>query len=252
VSLSVALNLAQQQQNLSLGLCDSTTALYARSLLQGYTEAPTSAYTDTWHYNQGVAIKDTLAGSTARLGHAYNGKHLRLARAIAFVKGVGGFSLGTDFDQSELTLAQSIASFFEPAVLTELRLQAPAFTAAFDITPGNAFGTVGSWTAVNPDTDCNGSIVGFVNENEWLEWNKPANLLDGNYEVRLMAARGNASNFSGSFNGVPYSVPATGGWNNYLEQVFVPSLVVDSSVLAFRITFITAHNLEYVQLTRLP
>lgn len=257
MTLAVALDLPNQTLNLSLGLCDSTEALYARSLQEGFAEAPTQAFSDTWHYNQGVAIKDTLAGSSARLGTAYNGKQQRLAKAVAFTKGVGGFSLGADFDFSELTLAQSIQSFFNLAPLA-FRFQAELFTtASVDSDAGNNGNFLGSWTSVNPDVDVQeqtpGGIVnvGWTTTGEWLQWNRPAPMIDGTYAVSLNLSRGAGVPCSGDVNGSSFSTPDTGDWAVFQERTNLCTVVVTPATTSIRLTFNQGFNLDWLQLTRI-
>lgn len=258
MTLAVALDLANQELNLSLGLCDSAEALYARSLLEGFSEAPTSAFRDTWYYNQGVAFKDTLALSTARLGTAFNGKQLRLARAVAFVKGVGSFSLGQDFDQSELTLAQSIQSFFNLAP-SVFRLQAELFNAAQDSDAGNNGGFTGSWTTANPDVDVQeqtpGGIVnvGWTATGEWLQWDRPAPMTDGTYTVDLHIARDGDTTIrcTGDINGSAFDVGATGGWSNFQLRTNVCQVSVSPATTTLRLTFGAGFNFDYLELRKI-
>lgn len=257
MSLAIALDLPNQTLNLSRGLTNSSSARYARSLLAGFNNTPEGLSTgdlDSWYYNQGACFKDALSGSFSRLSSSYSSRHLRLARALAFVKGVGSWQLGTDFDQQQLNLATAIQSFF---FVTEVyRLQAELFNASQDTTVGNNGGFTGSWTSVNPDTDVQeqtpGGIVnvGWTAVGEWLQWDRPAPMTNGNYSLSMNFSKGDNAACSGDVNGVGFSTPGSGNWATFTTATNLATIPVSGATTTFRLTFSSSYNLDWIELTK--
>jgi len=260
MSLAIALDLPNQTLNLSRGLTNSSSARYARSLLAGFNNTPAGLSTgdlDSWYYNQGACFKDALSNSFSRLGSSYSSRHLRLARALAFVKGVGSWQLGTDFDQQQLTFAQSVQSFFNLAPLV-FRFEAEAFTSAFDTTAGNSGGATGSWTAVNPDVDVeikegnDSPSLGYTDSGDWVQFNRPANMTDGNYRLKLKYSRDGNPTCEGFINSTVFTMPATGSWNSFVVLDSVATIPITSADTNIRLTIgNVGFNIDWFELTRI-
>ena len=244
MSLQLALDLPNQLTNASLGLIDSVEARYARSLLATDPTGLSTGELDPYYYNLGTSIRQAVANPSI-----YSQEEL--ARAVCFAKGLGSYSLGTDFDQSSLLWGQAVASFFN----SSFRFQAELFSSASaDSDPGNTGGLSGSWTSINPDVDVqqqgDGTInVGWINPGEWLEWTRPAHLPNGTYSVSFRMARGAGGICTGTVNESSFSTPDTGDWAAFQVRSNLCQVVVTNATTAFRLTFTESMNLDWLELT---
>lgn len=260
MTLATALDTANLTLNLSRGRTDSATARYARSLWAGWQENPADLSTgnlDSTYYNQGLAIKDALANTTARLGRAYDNQQWSFAKAVAFAKGVGSYSLGTDFDRQELNLAQSIQSFFSSAPLVFL-FQGEAFEQAFDTSPGNSGGATGSWTSVNPDVDVenvsgnDSPSIGYMDQGDWLQFSRPPTMIDGSYRVKFKYCRDFGSNCRGDINGTTFDISPSGSWTAFVILDNVCVVPITSATTSIRFTVGNGgFNLDWFELTKI-
>jgi hypothetical protein len=245
VSLQLALDLPNQQTNASLGLIDSVEARYARSLLATNPAGLSTGNLDPYYFSLGASIRNAIANPGT-----YSQEEL--ARAVAFAKGVGSYSLGTDFDASSLTWGQSVAGFFSQS----FRFQAELFnSASADSDPGNNGSLIGSWTSVNPDVDVQQQLDGTINvgwtaTGEWLEWTRPPQLTNGTYSVNMSISRGAGGTCSGTVNGVSFSTPDTGSWSAFEVRSNLCQVPVTGATTAFRLTFDQGFNLDWLELTR--
>ncbi len=246
MSLSLALDLPNQVTNASLGLITSVEARKARSLLATDPAGLSTGDLDPQYFSLGAKIREALTNPST-----YSQEEL--ARAVVFAKGLGSYSLGADFDSGSLKWAQEVAPFFSSAVV--VLFQAENFSSSFDATAGNfnsdlTPGDTGSWTSVNPDTDIVGGVVVNSTDNEWLEWNRPPELVDGTYEVVARLARGSLSNGTANLSGTTVPILSTGGWNTYVEQTLTSSFVVSNSLTAVRVTYANSFNFDWIRFTK--
>lgn len=246
MSLALALDLPNQLTNASLGLITSVEAREARSLLATDPAGLSTGDLDPHYFSLGARIREAVANPST-----YSQEEL--ARAVVFAKGLGTYSLGTDFDQSSLLWGQSVASFFS----YNFRLQAELFTSASaDSDPGNNGTLLGSWTSVNPDVDvqqqADGTTnVGWTATGEWLEWTRPPQLTNGTYSVSMRLARAAGVPCTGNVNGVSFSTPDTGDWAVFAVRTNLCQVPVTGATTAFRLTFNQGFNIDWMELTRI-
>ncbi len=245
MSLQLALDLPNQLTNASLGLITSVEAREARSLLASDPAGLSTGDLDPHYFSLGARIRQALASPSTY-------SQDELARAVCFARGVGSYSLGTDFDAGSLAWGQSVAGFFSQS----FRFQAELFTSASaDSDPGNNGTLLGSWTSVNPDVDVqqqtDGTInVGWTATGEWLEWTRPPQLTNGTYSVSMRLSRGAGVPCTGNVNGVSFSTPDTGDWAVFEVRSNLCQVPVTEATTAFRLTFDLGFNIDWLELTR--
>jgi DUF5010 C-terminal domain len=244
MSLQLALDLPNQLTNASLGLITSVEARYARSLLATDPAGLSTGDLDSYYYNLGTLIRQAVAAPST-----YSQEEL--ARAVCFTKGLGTYSLGTDFDSGSLLWAQAVAPFFSSTFV----FQAELFDqASVDSDVGNNGGLTGSWTLINPDVDVQQQVDGTINvgwtaTGEWLQWNRPLAMANGTYSCLMRYSRGAGGRCTGNLNGITFDLPDTGSWDTFVVGS-LPALVLGSSDTSIRMTFNQGFNLDYLQLTK--